>query len=364
MPFCINCGEEITEVAKFCHMCGAKVILKKGDAKSKRIVRYEGEKIKCPSCGENIKSFMVSCPSCGHEFRNKKATNSVREFEAKIEKIEAKREYEKPRGIFGIYDSSLRISKADEQKISLIRSFSVPNTKEDIMEFMILATSNINYRLYDSIYNISKGERAINDAWLSKIRQVYDKAKLSYRGDSDFILIQNIYDNCMIDIGRSKKRGIIKWMMLVGWVPLLWIGIIASLVITGPKEDAKELGRLENVVVDVQEALDNGEYKHALRVADSIDYQRYNHEMKRKWEIERDYWIDKVIEEANKNGVILERPKEKTDEEDVEKKTSSVGFIEGLKDGMQPGIGAVQENMEEFNRIMSGDEEVSNQGND
>ena len=62
--------------------------------------------------------------------------------------------------------------------------------------------------------------------------------------------------------------------------------------------EEKEIERLENIVIDVQVAIDSKEWEHALRIADSIDYQRYDTEMERKWDIEREYWTDEVIEKA------------------------------------------------------------------
>lgn len=81
-----------------------------------------------------------------------------------------------------------------------------------------------------------------------------------------------------------------------------------------------------------------------------------NDEQSRKWEIEREYWIDKIIEEAEKNGVKIERPKDKPKEDETDKDAKSDGFVEGFKEGVQQGIDSAKENMDEFNRIMNGEE--------
>ena len=73
--------------------------------------------------------------------RSIQSFSAVKEFASKIEEIEASREEEKP---IGLFSTRSLISKTDEQKINLIKSFSVPNSKEDMLEFMILATSCIN----------------------------------------------------------------------------------------------------------------------------------------------------------------------------------------------------------------------------
>lgn len=166
------------------------------------------------------------------------------------------------------------MSKTDEQKISLIKNFAVPNTKEDILEFMILATSNVDMDIYGTTNTPTAGAKALTDAWNSKIKQVYAKAKNSFGTDTDFSRIQELYNSCNADIAKQKKKKILKWALLVGWIPLLWIIIIAGLMISSPKDEAKELSRLDAIVVDVKDALDKSEYKLALRTADSIDYQR------------------------------------------------------------------------------------------
>ena len=48
-------------------------------------------------------------------------------------------------------------------------------------------------------------------------------------------------------------------------------------------------------------------------------------DIERDWEIKREYWIDKVIEEAAADGVILERPKDKTTTGEENNSTDNTG---------------------------------------
>ena len=69
--------------------------------------------------------------------------------------------------------------------------------------------------------------------------------------------------------------------------------------------------------------------------AESIEYHGNNDELKRQWDIQREYLIEKVLKEAAANGVILEyTPKE--DADSVEESTTSErngGFVQGFIDG-------------------------------
>ena len=353
MAFCVKCGAELVDGAKFCQKCGTSTINHNDESFTQRQQEYAGKLYKCPNCGEILKSFVRNCPTCGLELRAAKASTAVREFALKLEAIESRREYEKPRGIFSALSAQLSTSKTDEQKTNLIKSFSVPNTKEDILEFMILATSNVNFRSYASLDTPTKGEKAINDAWISKIKQVYEKAKWSYGDEKDFEQIQELYDKCNIEIRKSKVKGITKWILLFLPLPAFLILISVIGLIWGPGAQSKEIARLEAIEREANEALENGEYKRALLNAEGLKYDpRVSNdntsELRRQWNIKRELLIDEIIAEAEKNGVYLERSADyDTDETEI-----SGGFTEGFKEGLHKNDEAIKENIDEFNQIM------------
>lgn len=98
--------------------------------------------------------------------------------------------------------------------------------------------------------------------------------------------------------------------LMFGWMPVLfavifiWIGIYSSI------SEKKEVARLEAIVVEIEARLERGEYKYALMNADTLVYSGsiQNEEQERQWAVKREYWIDKIIEEAADDGIILERP--------------------------------------------------------
>lgn len=170
MPFCTNCGAKIADGAKFCPNCGGAI---NGRTGNKRETVYDGNIHKCPNCGETLSAFVSVCPACGYEIRGKSAADSVQTFYR-----------------------DLNGAQTTEQKDRMIRNFPVPNTKEDIIEFMILASSNI----------LGEDERDIYEAWLAKFEQTYQKALILFSGDPDFSRIQQIYENCQINIESEKQR--------------------------------------------------------------------------------------------------------------------------------------------------------------
>lgn len=174
MPYCTNCGKEIVGNVKFCSNCGAAT----NNVTSKRQTVFEGNIHKCPNCGEVLPSFAASCSSCGYEIRGNSAADSVKE-------------------LYNSLNKEVSTSKKD----SIIRNFPIPNSKEDILEFMILASSNI----------LGEDNRDIYEAWLAKFEQAYQKSLLLFRADKDFSKIQQIYDNCQINIDTEKQRKINKF---------------------------------------------------------------------------------------------------------------------------------------------------------
>ena len=116
-------------------------------------------------------AFVSVCPSCGYELRGTQSANLIRDFSVKIEQ-----------------------ANSDEQKVTLIRNFPISNTKEDIFEFMILASSNLTGEFNESVFN----------AWLAKFEQCYQKAKLAFGSDLDFTKIQNLYDQTSKQVSKER----------------------------------------------------------------------------------------------------------------------------------------------------------------
>lgn len=152
----------------------------------------------------------------GFEIRGKESSNSIKEFTFKLEKIDSKEmpDFKEDKSVIKkIFGKDFNEEDEEEearekfeeqkkqQKANLIINYSVPNTKEDILEFMILACSNIN---------VKQGiDDVVSKAWLSKLEQVYQRAQITMKNSNDFIQIKNIYDNKKKEIKDKKKRTLI-----------------------------------------------------------------------------------------------------------------------------------------------------------
>ena len=242
--FCQYCGTKLDPGARFCKNCGKQL---DGSSTSgggyaapqpqetfshkqhtERKTVYEGQLHKCPNCGELLDSFKSHCPSCGYEIRDARSSSSVRELAQKLERIEAERmapiEEKKSlmKMVFGKdFKEEDEVEEAQErfdehkrqQKANLIINFSVPNTREDILEFMILASSNID---------VKKGiDDEVTKAWISKLDQVYEKARLLLGNSPSFSQIKYIYERKKAQIKNRKFKGLATACFIVGGYILL-----------------------------------------------------------------------------------------------------------------------------------------------
>ena len=183
MAFCTECGHQLAEGAKFCFECGAKVNAPSSPRVEQRKTVYDGEIHRCPNCGDILDAYESVCETCGYERRGTKATSSVQELARKLEAIESQRPPKKAASIFTQAFTQGHISKTDEQKINLIQSFPIPNTKEDVMEFMLLAINNIS----------GTNSSDIRIAWQAKLDQIHQKASMILP-EADMAQVNALYE--------------------------------------------------------------------------------------------------------------------------------------------------------------------------
>lgn len=266
MAFCANCGQELPIEANYCNKCGAPVVQETTNRNTRKD-EYEGKVYKCPRCGEPIKSFQTTCSFCGHELRESHVSSVVTKFVEKLEKIQDEPD---PIEKENKKQDSDELSKKDKKLIAFIKRFPIPNTKEDLFEFLILTSSNANLFVQG---DTSESEDAISDAWEAKYYQAYQKAKISFGDSPEFIEIDREYQS------RLEKREKKKRMAKIGWT-LLAIGIVLvtafiyflayKSITKNDQEEAAENTRLELILGEVTDFIAEGNYPAAKAKASQL----------------------------------------------------------------------------------------------
>lgn len=199
MKYCSNCGAQLNDNSNFCHICGTPVNGAQVTKSTERKEEFVGKVFKCPNCGSVITESTVVCPECGFEITGREAVSSVKSFQEELMKLESKKSG-------GILNKITRSSDIiDNQILTLIKNYPIPNSVADIKEFIFLSIANIDVKLssqsigskFSKIMNNNDKDmmmaKKISDAWVAKMEQAYQKALVSFPNDPDFETLQNIY---------------------------------------------------------------------------------------------------------------------------------------------------------------------------
>lgn len=184
-----------------------------------------GDVRKCPACGAIVPSMAAKCPECGHEFTNVGANSTTRSLMQKIDEIQSQSALLK-KGINASDEKTAQIEtqaaedQVKERTIQAIQNFPIPNTKEDILEFMTLCISNSGADQAE--------QNSIQKAWMAKMKQTISKVQVSMPNDKDAQMLIAQYDD-MVEEGKAKFRTYLKWVAIF-FGTLLLIVIIANLL--------------------------------------------------------------------------------------------------------------------------------------
>ena len=377
MAFCMQCGAQIPEDAKFCPKCGKSICT--STTNERRVNDYAGKIIKCPSCGEPLKSFQTICPVCGHELREINVSSSLKKFTDKLEEINIQIGQSKKK-VRRAYNSPL--SNLEVQKIGLIKSYPIPNTREDLLEFLILASSNVDNQHIDDWNDISEADRAISNAWLAKYNQAYQKAILSFDDTEEFRELNREF-SAVVKKNKIKKHVYISLVV----VPVV-VGCIAmfSAIFLWSGSDQKKVDaenqRLTEIVAQINESLEQEEYGKARALTASLVFTVSNNtnmaeDSKENWdEVRKEYYdvIDKAetgidvsipnLDEGRESTVLTENTEivEETHEEvgtKVEETAPTTDVMEDIKNAagdiandLRPLAGDLKDVLSEFRDVI------------
>jgi len=151
----------------------------------------EGDLKKCPSCGASTKSFQTKCEQCGNEFRNVAINSSMNELLIKLKKISKSQ--------FKDEDGDFEEEKYFEARAEIIRDFSIPTSKEDLIEFATKSIAEFDAK------KINNDE--LNSAWESKSVEAISKLQIFALTDKSMIPIcEKLEKKFNEKIAENKKR--------------------------------------------------------------------------------------------------------------------------------------------------------------
>ena len=203
----------------------------KNDALEEKLEKEKKEAFgrTCPNCGKQVPPLTIKC-DCGYEFSTNKSTSSIQILSDKLNQTSLtpaeEREVEK---VASNQKQAKRERLIVNKKISIISTFPIPNTKEDIIDFLAISVSEATKKLgfLDKKKNVliivlvagivfpffgwvcgfivmglmmSFSKEMLRDAWRAKCEQVFIKGR-SLRGDPEFTQQLDYYENLL----KSKK---------------------------------------------------------------------------------------------------------------------------------------------------------------
>lgn len=151
----------------------------------------------CPRCGASIQSMQLTCPECGFEFNNEDANANAKELMRLIEK-----------------------ANNTDKKIEIIRNYPIPNTKENLTEFLALCTSNSTLTWHMRFGDNSNDEYKICCAWRDKSKQVIVKSRLMLKDEPS---IMSLVDKLEKEISKKSFKLNLTTLgvflaLFIGWI--------------------------------------------------------------------------------------------------------------------------------------------------
>jgi hypothetical protein len=147
-----------------------------------------GDVKKCPACNAILQAFQTKCTDCGHEFSNIGANVSIGKLFEMLNACENERidtGTSIGSAIGGLFAKIGAGDRIMEKKKSIISGFPIPNTKDDILEFLSTAVPNAKTRgnFFTKDEPENKSHNDMTTTWKSKCEQIIMKAKFSMKDD-------------------------------------------------------------------------------------------------------------------------------------------------------------------------------------
>ena len=138
---------------------------------------------KCPACGAILPPMSLKCPECGHVLsRESDSSKAIRD---EIRELQTR----------------LTTMKDDRERATVISTFSMPNTKEGLLNLLIFAVNQ---------FNAANGHEdlSVSSAWLGMAKQAYTLLKIQSADDKDVqaLLQQYAWINGKVKVVQAEKK--------------------------------------------------------------------------------------------------------------------------------------------------------------
>lgn len=271
-----------------------------------------GDVKKCPACGAIAETFATKCQDCGTEFRNIEASQNIISFFEKLDEVESNRKdsvYENsntnsnigigtiikwlffwyillPLKLFSFFINKSKPAKwstTDSRKEELIMNFPIPASREEILEFLNLASSKINSNNYFNAFaEETKYKDAWNKIWLKKIEQIHSKATMAMKNDKkSFEDVNKITESARLTVKSNNKKVLHIALGFITLVAVLNIwGIVSSKIADSNLNNQKELKTKAETFIKTSE------YDKAEEIILSLENESFIVELKSKIQLE------------------------------------------------------------------------------
>lgn len=158
----------------------------------------------CPNCGATVESGSAKCNECGYIFSGVGANSSAAELDRRLRSINGTG------------------SDSEKKRANIISSFPIPNTREDLFEFMAATAPKA--------FNRHKNgeEQVIGKAYYEKFVEALNKARISFPDDPNTKRFEK-------ELAKNKKKIHISGEAL--GIIVIMIGIVVYLICNWYYED-------------------------------------------------------------------------------------------------------------------------------
>lgn len=98
---------------------------------------------KCPNCGAVIPESSLKCPECSYTFRDVKANSTFQNLYDNLVEADRSRKRIAITDYTGLIAFEKEHSRVIDRKVSIIINCPIPNTEDDLVEFLTMASSNL-----------------------------------------------------------------------------------------------------------------------------------------------------------------------------------------------------------------------------